>query len=403
MRILLDCTASYWRPHNSSGVQRVAREIARRHTLAPAGCECIPVHWSLGAWRRVSQPWRPYVALRHLARRAQTLGASLRVRLRSGNLAVLPLLALALPAYLFLRLLVQLTGWVAALRDPAVMPSAGDVLLMVEYPYRNQAAIRRALTQGVRLVAVIHDLIPFTHPQWVRWPSPLPDWFDWLGVHAHKILGVSGFVEGELRRRYTRADLRLGHFHNGADFAAPAREGLSRAVAEGAPYFLMVGTLAPHKGHAFALAAFESAWARGCPARLVILGRRGWMTDDLVARLNAHPERGSRLVWLDDASDAELAAAYRDAHALIAASAVEGFGLPVVEALMRGAPVIASDIPVFREVAGDAAAYFPLGDPSALAALVERRAAEPRHPVPPFRWQSWDDAARRALELAAAP
>jgi alpha-1,2-rhamnosyltransferase len=403
MRIFLDCTASYWRPHNSSGVQRVAREIARRHALAPAGCECTPVHWSLGAWRRVSRTWRPYVTLRHLARQVQTLAAALRVRLRSGNVAVLPFLALVLLSYLALRLAVQLTGWVAALRDPAVALAPGDTLFMPEYPYRNQFAIRRAHARGVRLVAVIHDLIPFTHPQLVRWPSSLPDWFDWLGRNAHRILGVSAFVEGELRRRYGREGLGLGHFHNGADFAVPAGEDLPRSVPAGAPYFLMVGTLAPHKGHAFALDAFEAAWARGCPARLVILGRRGWMTDDLVARLNAHPERRNRLLWLDDASDAQLAAAYRDAHALIAASIVEGFGLPLVEALMRGAPVLASDIPVFREVAGDAAEYFPLGDPSDLAAIVERRAAEPRRSVPPFRWLTWDESARRALELAAAP
>jgi glycosyltransferase involved in cell wall biosynthesis len=124
------------------------------------------------------------------------------------------------------------------------------------------------------------------------------------------------------------------------------------------PAFLMVGTVEPRKGHALVLDAFERLWAEGSKASLVIVGRLGWMSDALAARLRTLAVRESRLIWLENASDEYLEALYGAARALIAASEAEGFGLPLLEAARRGVPVIARDIPVFREVASTFARYF---------------------------------------------
>ena len=102
----------------------------------------------------------------------------------------------------------------------------------------------------------------------------------------------------------------------------------------------------------------EQLWADGVDANLAIIGHQGWNTDDLAKRIQEHPEHNQRLFWLPGVSDEMLEEVYRAAHVLLAASEGEGFGLPLIEAARHGLPIIARDIPVFREVAGEQAYYF---------------------------------------------
>ena len=128
----------------------------------------------------------------------------------------------------------------------------------------------------------------------------------------------------------------------------------------------MVGTLEPRKGHRIALDAFEALWADGLDVCLVIAGKHGWGVDHLAEAIRTHREFGKRLFWHERVDDAGLAQLYSDCDGLIAASFAEGFGLPIVEAGYFGKPVIASDIPVFREV-GDGAVerrFFSVGSSS---------------------------------------
>jgi glycosyltransferase involved in cell wall biosynthesis len=129
----------------------------------------------------------------------------------------------------------------------------------------------------------------------------------------------------------------------------------------------MVGTLEPRKGHAQTLAAFEILWQAGRDINLVIVGKPGWMMEALVAKLRTHPEQSQRLFWLEGISDEYLEKIYAACTCLIAASEGEGFGLPLIEAAQNKLPIIARDIPVFREVAGEYAHYFQGMVPSELA------------------------------------
>ncbi|MFN3630079.1 MAG: glycosyltransferase family 4 protein, partial [Casimicrobiaceae bacterium] len=158
---------------------------------------------------------------------------------------------------------------------------------------------------------------------------------------------------------------RISWFHLGADVkqSAPTRgmpEGAPAVLAalRARPSFLMVATIEPRKGHAQTLAAFEQLWARGVEANLVFVGKAGWRVEALLERLRSHPEAGRRLYWLEGISDEYLDAVYAASRALIAASLGEGFGLPLIEAARHRVPIIARDIPVFREVAGEHAFYF---------------------------------------------
>jgi len=130
----------------------------------------------------------------------------------------------------------------------------------------------------------------------------------------------------------------------------------------------MVGTIEPRKGYGHALAAFESLWEKGEDVNLVIIGKAGWNVETLVSRLRNHPEAGSRLFWLDNATDEMLEALYGATAGLLMASEAEGFGLPIVEAAKYAKPIMLRDIPVFREIAKANAHYFSSGSHADLAA-----------------------------------
>src|SRR6185312_3923687 len=118
------------------------------------------------------------------------------------------------------------------------------------------------------------------------------------------------------------------------------------------------------------LGAFELLWARGADVALVLIGKAGWHVEELVERINRHPERDRRLFWVQGASDGDVRSLLAGSSALVQASIWEGYGLPLIEAGSLGVPLLVSDIAVFHEIAGDSATYFPVGDAPALADAV---------------------------------
>jgi alpha-1,2-rhamnosyltransferase len=201
------------------------------------------------------------------------------------------------------------------------------------------------------------------------------------------------------------ADLDVRPAEGDADPRALARA-LGLPDAGGAPLFACVGTLEPRKNHGFLLDGFERAWSAGSPARLLLLGDPGWECRELLARLSAHPERERRLFVRHRADDVLLARVYAAASALVYVSKAEGFGLPIVEALHAGLPVLASDVPAHREAGGEFARYVALADPAPLAEAIlgfdvtrerARAARVDRRLVP-----GWREAALALIERAGA-
>ena len=141
----------------------------------------------------------------------------------------------------------------------------------------------------------------------------------------------------------------------------------------------MVGTIEPRKGYLQTLEAFDELWHEGAEVNLIIVGHEGWksLPNELrrdipktVAKLRNHPQLNRRLFWLEGISDEYLEKIYAASTCLIAASYGEGFGLPLIEAAQHKLPIIARDIPVFREVAGEHAFFFQAQSFQDLAGIV---------------------------------
>lgn len=284
---------------------------------------------------------------------------------------------------------------------------------------QNAALYTAFRNRGVEVFFVVYDLLPLLRPD-VFVPEADVNFRRWLEAVtsvADGVVCISRAVSDELANWLTEnppvrhGPLKIDYFHLGADIrvTAAAMQDETHAALDAmaaTPSILMVGTLEPRKGHVQALDAFELLWDRGVQANLVIVGKQGWMMEALVERLRAHPESGKRLFWLEGASDALLLRIYGAASALLAASEGEGFGLPLIEAAQHKLPIIARDLPVFAEVAGEHAFYFNGKRPADLAdrlaawlALHADRAAPSSAEMP---WLTWAASAAQLMQVINA-
>lgn len=261
-----------------------------------------------------------------------------------------------------------------------------DIYLSLDLNLAMTAAMqdfhRHLQCRGIKLYFIVYDILLVQHPEW--WPEGTSVTFEaWLrGISdvATGLICISAAVAKEVRAWHEQnppqrlSGPMVSSFHLGVDVESSHS---SKGIPEGAqavldalnvkPSFLMVGTIEPRKGHAQALAAFEQLWRQDLDVNLVIVGKRGWLVDKLVDRLSQHPELNQRLLWLEGISDEYLEKVYAASTCLLVASEGEGFGLPLIEAAQHNKPIIARDIPVFREVAGEHAFYFKGRSPKDLA------------------------------------
>jgi len=292
-----------------------------------------------------------------------------------------------------------------------IEPAAGDVLLVLDAAWNNvdvyPSVVDALNASGGKVVVAAYDILPLQYPALFHQnvTRSFRAWREGVLAKACALVAISRATAQavvDYERQAGRERLPpIGWWPLGADFDAASAETPSPAVEKiiaGGPYLLSVGTLEPRKGYAIALDAFEKLWAAGREISYVIVGKAGWNTSALRARIRRHPELGRRLYWLDNADDADLKALYAHARASVNASLAEGFGLPLVEAALHGLPVIASDIGVFREVAGDGARYFDLLDSGSLAQAIDAELASPKI-APKIETISWAQSAQALARL----
>lgn len=346
-RILLDMTDAY-RTGKATGIQRVVREVARH---------------------------------------AAETGQGLPIIIEDGKL---------LPYY---------HGGAA---PEVVSIREGDIFVMLDATWNDLATyrpiMRKVTDMGGVNVVCLYDLLPLMFPQAFS-PTLIPlfeHWFDHVLTRSDAVVAISQSAAQDLvdylaaNPRELKKDFRIGWWRLGADFSVFAKDDESdaaKSLCSGAPFFLSIGTVEPRKAYPVALDAFEQLWGAGQDVRYAIVGRKGWSARHTTKRILEHPEFGRRLFWFDNAGDADLNLLYKHARAVIAPSFAEGFGLPIVEAARHGLPTIASDIPVFREVGGDAVAYFDCLDSRSLAGKIDEflRAPKAAPNLPETSWRQSTD------------
>lgn len=189
----------------------------------------------------------------------------------------------------------------------------------------------------------------------------------WAIRHATAGVAVSAFARDEAVRFFAAEAARIHVIHSGPGLITAAADGEATATGR-TPFVLYVGNLAAHKNLPFLVRAFGRSGAGG---KLVLAGSRGERFAEVRRAVEDSPVR-ARIEILRDVSDPELDRLYRGASMLALPSLYEGFGFTALEAMARGCPVIASDIPALREISDDGAWLLPPDDETAWAEAMRR-------------------------------
>ncbi|WP_111766112.1 glycosyltransferase family 4 protein [Nakamurella deserti] len=217
-----------------------------------------------------------------------------------------------------------------------------------------------------RTVVTVHDTVPWTHPETltprgVAWHRTM---IDRAARTADRIVVPTRTVADELAALFPRAADRIVVVGHGVTALPGADDPDARAAALGVParYVLSLATVEPRKGLDVLVAAMA-----GVDADLVVVGQAGWGEVDLRRWADAAGLDRRRLHLLGRLPDADLGVVLDRAAVLAVPSRAEGFGLPVLEGMAAGIPVVHSDAPALVEVGGDATLSFPRDDADALA------------------------------------
>jgi glycosyltransferase involved in cell wall biosynthesis len=290
---------------------------------------------------------------------------------------------------------------------------------LVRGPFADaNAGLRRILTEQVHARGVEADLLHFfdlTGPVLARRRAFVTTIHDaavshgferarvthkrvmqpWVVRHAIAAIAVSAFARDEAVRLLHVDAGRIHVIHSGPGLIAGDDDGVAPTGEE--PYLLYVGNLAAHKNLPFLVRAYGAA---GVNERLLLVGRRGERFEEVRRAVEESPAR-DRIEIRRDVSDAEVDRLYRGASMLVLPSRYEGFGFTTLEAMARGCPVVASDIPALREVSGDGALLLPLDDEAAWADAMRRVLSDQglrddlrRRGDVTVRRYSWDETAR---------
>jgi len=267
--------------------------------------------------------------------------------------------------------------------------------------------------KGCKIAAHIYDIIPVTDAQYCHEFTTL-SFLEYIGAQLrnadlivsnaqatldainHLIAGTEvQAVRGEVVK--LGSDIRKGNKNQ------TVRAHVNEIAAKG-KYVLMVGTIEPRKNHKYILKAFEETlFEKGI--HLVLAGRIGWNMEEFVNYVKGHEQLGRGLFFANDLTDAEITFLYENCMVVAFASFNEGFGLPIIEAFDKGAPVLAADIPVLREVGGEFCKYFSLEDTTSFAELVQEYIEHPevyatdKEKIKDFKKCTWDECAEKMYEV----
>jgi len=421
-RILFDCTTT--QSNTLRGIPRVIRSVMRHasEVAGERGGTVIPLTYAFGGWSEASLTESDESARKHLVNSLATSWVEQFCRMVPSR----KLRRLVLPPpgrdgiWKFPRKFLATSQRLNhRLTHQSVSPRAGDVLMLFNSWLRAPASfwrnVKEARRRGACIGTVVYDLIPITHPYFVgpNHEKKFRSWLRRIAEHSDFFVAISETVKAELQGHLKNSDPkqdwsddRFFSFMLGSEIPAPSgaliRDSVEIAFEAGNTY-LMVGALEPRKNQAFLLDAFDRLWQRGSHVKLCFVGSETRAVPELRDRLNNHRERNSRLYYFSDLNDDELDYCYQHTRALVCPSLVEGFGLPIIEALQYGKCVFASNTRIHHEVGRDYCEYFDLGCSESLAARIAEFESQLHEgnirPKIDFKAPTWNESCREMLEI----
>jgi len=266
---------------------------------------------------------------------------------------------------------------------------------------------RSQLPYGPTIVATVHDLAFKALPDTVN-QATLDELERNLAAtlaRASRLIAVSEATAGDITEYLDIDREQVRVIHEGLDPDFPGEDHPAPPLGLPSSYFLFVSTLAPRKNVTGVLEAFAIAVDRGYSGHLVLVGRWGWRTQSIREALESSRVR-DRILHLDYVERRQLAGLYSRADVFLFPSWLEGFGLPLLEAMACGTPVVTSNRSAMPEVAGSAALCVDPGDPSAIASGLMELLEDPdrRRTLSQAGYKraalfSWDEAAAATAQV----
>ena len=296
-----------------------------------------------------------------------------------------------------------------------------DIILMLDSSWHLHvwSSVDYARQRGAEIIGVTYDLIPITHPQFCDnvMEYYFTEWYRQSLRYFDGYIAISQTVKQSLIDYFERQNVAMHRytfdsFTLGADFdtdhtdTEAIRESLMALYQSRPSIYLTVSTIEPRKNHRFVYETFKKLWKNNVDTSWVIVGRSGWKTEALQQEMREDKAYRDKLWIFNDLSDAELRYCYRHSKALLFPSVIEGFGLPIIESLKNGLPVLASDIPIHREVGSEKIGYFDLSQPNSLLSLISNietgSTALKQIDRKSIAIASWDESTEELLEKTIA-
>lgn len=275
-----------------------------------------------------------------------------------------------------------------------------DILILIDSTWlnNNYKQLETLKQNNIKIIALIYDIIPILYPEFcnIDLTNSLKDWYSKSTKYIDGYIAISNAVKEEVYE-YIKNNInpniqrdKFDYFYLGADFSTKYDEtkvsDTFKSYFKAPNTYLTVSTIEPRKNHSYILDTFDALWDNNEDMTYIMIGRVGWKTQSLISRIKSHKFYNKKLFLLTDIDDNSLIYAYKNAKALIFASYVEGFGLPIIESLFYKLPVIASDTPIHKEIGKDKIVYFDLSDTNSLLSTIKK---ENIKPIDDFIWQDW--------------
>lgn len=247
----------------------------------------------------------------------------------------------------------------------------GDMLVVLWGEWADETYRLNLVTAkeaGILLVNVVYDMLPVLTPQYSGHSTQaMFDYYSEVIPLSDLVLAISESTKRDLTKWLKGRKLSvpaIETFRLGDDFALsepekPHDEVFLRNFKKNSTFILCVGTIEARKNHTLLYYTYKLAAERGEELpMLVVVGRRGWKTDDIFDIMSTDPEMTDKIIFLQGTSDEELSWLYRNCAFTIYASFYEGWGLPIAESIAYGKPCLSSNTSSMPEVAGDLVGYF---------------------------------------------